>query len=296
MADPKFTASSNLATHASADSDDRIPRILVFIPAYNCEKQIARVVAQFTPDIQRLVDCVTVIENRSTDGTLDAARAALAQVLPPDRYLLLRNRQNNGLGGSHKVAFNLALDNGFTHLIVLHGDDQGSIADLVPFLQNGAFLQWDCLLGGRFMRGSSLEGYSMTRTVLNRACNLVFSAITLRDVRDLGAGLNMYRVAAFQDRKYLNFVNSLSFNQVLLLYSIAARHRMRFFPLTWREADQISNVRMARMGVQLARNVMSFVFARQKLLDSDNSGVARLDYGFDRIAGQALQAAAHAAA
>ena len=111
----------------------------------------------------------------------------------------------------------------------MHGDDQGSISDLVPYLKNGEFKRWDCLLGGRFMRGSRLEGYSATRTVLNRACNMVFSAMTLRDVRDLGAGLNMYRVAAFKDRKYLNFVNSLSFNQVLLLYSIAAKHKMRFF-------------------------------------------------------------------
>lgn len=294
MAHPKHKLLSGLATRTSENTGDHAPRILVFIPAYNCEKQISRVVAQFTPDIQQLVDCIAVIENRSTDGTLDAARRALAEALPSERYLLLRNCQNNGLGGSHKVAFNLALDHDFTHLIVLHGDDQGSIDDLVPFLRSGAFQEWDCLLGGRFMRGSRLQGYSMMRTVLNRGCNLLFSAITLRDVRDLGAGLNMYRVAAFQDRKYLNFVNSLSFNQVLLLYSIAARHKMRFFPLTWREDDQISNVRMARMGVQLARNVLSFTFARRKLLELDSAGVARLDYGSDWIAGDALQMAAHA--
>lgn len=277
------------------DTDDAT-RILVFIPAYNCAPQIGRVLAQFTPDVLRLIDTVAVIENRSTDDTLDAAAAAAARLIPPDRYILVRNRENNGLGGSHKVAFNMALEHGFTHLVVLHGDDQGNIADLVPYLASGEFAQWDCLLGARFMRGSQLQGYSRFRTVANRGCNLLFSAITRSAVRDLGAGLNLYRVAAFQDRRYLNFPNSLSFNQVMLLHSIAARHRIRFFPLSWREADQVSNVKLGRMGVQLARNVLSYVFARRRLLERDDAGWGKRDFGSDRIAGAALGETIHVAA
>lgn len=289
MVNAAFTSS----TAASASQDP--PRILVFIPAYNCAPQIPRVIAQFTPDIQALFACVAVVDNRSKDGTLDAAKDALAATLPVSKYLLIRNRENNGLGGSHKVAFNLAFDQGFTHLVVLHGDDQGSISDLVPLIRDGSYRDVDCLLGGRFMPGSTLPGYSRTRTVLNRVCNLGFSAITLQRVWDLGAGLNMYRVEAFRDRKYLNWSNSLSFNQVALLYSIAARQRLRFFPLTWREADQVSNVKLGRMGVQLARNVLFYLFRRNALLSQDDGAGAR-DYGWDLIAGEALSPRAEAAA
>src|SRR4051794_37491927 len=105
---------------AAPGAPGRRDRILVFIPVYNCERQIPRVIAQFTPDLLDLFETVAVIDNRSTDGTLEAARAALAEHLPRDRYCLLRNRQNNGLGGSHKVAFNLAIQHGYTHLVVLH--------------------------------------------------------------------------------------------------------------------------------------------------------------------------------
>lgn len=272
------------------------PRILVFIPAYNCAPQIPRVIEQFTPDIQDLFAGIAVIDNRSTDGTVDAARAALTRVLPAGKYWLVRNRQNNGLGGSHKVAFNLAFEHGFTHLAVLHGDDQGSIADLVPYIRSGEFRQWDCLLGGRFMPDSKLPGYSRTRTTLNRVCNLVFSGITQRRVWDLGAGLNLYDISAFRDRKYLHWSNSLSFNQVALLYSIAARHRIRFFPLTWREADQVSNVRLGRLGVQLARNVLFYLFARGALLERDSDGAGSRDYSSEWIAGGALAVHADAAA
>ena len=35
-----------------------------------------------------------------------------------------------------KVAFNYAVKNKFDYVIVLHGDDQGNIHDLLPFLKN----------------------------------------------------------------------------------------------------------------------------------------------------------------
>ena len=48
---------------------------------------------------------------------------------------VLKNRENYGLGGSHKVAFNYAIENNFDYIIVLHGDDQGSISDMIPVLK-----------------------------------------------------------------------------------------------------------------------------------------------------------------
>lgn len=275
---------TTLPAHGAAP--DAPARIMVFIPAYNCAPQIGRVIAQFTPAVMRHVSRLVVIDNRSTDGTLAAARAALAN-LPEDRWLLLRNQENFGLGGSHKVAFNHAIDHGFTHLVVLHGDDQGSIADLLPLLDAGAHLTVDALLGGRFMWGSRLPGYSRQRTALNYLANWALTAITFTPVHDLGAGLNLYRVAAFADRAYLPFIDTLSFNQMLLLHSINAGHRLRFFPLTWREDDQVSNARLARMGVVLARIMLGYIFNRHALL-TRNLGRADGDYRSDVIAGGAV--------
>jgi len=51
-------------------------RVLLFVPAYNCEGQLPRVLAQLTPELQRLFDEVVVVDNRSTDKTLAAAEAA----------------------------------------------------------------------------------------------------------------------------------------------------------------------------------------------------------------------------
>ena len=47
-------------------------KILLFIPAYNCEKQIVRVLGQLDPTIMRYITEVIVVNNRSTDHTEEA--------------------------------------------------------------------------------------------------------------------------------------------------------------------------------------------------------------------------------
>jgi len=136
-------------------------RILVFIPCYNCEPQIGRVLAQFRDAPAGLFDELLIVDNRSQDHTVDAARAAMQQIAGP-RVVLVRNEANYGLGGSHKAAFAYAEREGFSHVVVLHGDDQGSIADAVPLLLAGDHLHSDACLGARFMSGSRLIGYSLS--------------------------------------------------------------------------------------------------------------------------------------
>ena len=165
-------------------------KLLVFIPAYNCEKQVTRVLSQLldkriTPWVG---ECI-VVNNRSTDGTEAAVQDWMARH-PDAPVRLLRNDRNYGLGGSHKVAFGYAAAHGYAYLVVLHGDDQGAIADLLPILNDDTYKKYDCCLGSRFMRGSKTGGYSALRTVGNYGFNWLFSLVARRKITDLGSGLN----------------------------------------------------------------------------------------------------------
>ena len=113
-------------------------KILLFIPMYNCEKQITRVLAQLTPDVLSYISEVIVVNNRSTDHGEEAA-VSYCREHPELPVRILRNDQNYGLGGSHKVAFNEAIEGNYDTVITLHGDDQGRIADFLPLLESGEF-------------------------------------------------------------------------------------------------------------------------------------------------------------
>lgn len=255
-------------------------RILVFIPAYNCSKQITRVLAQFD-GVERYFAEVLVVDNRSPDNTLEAACEAAARAGLP--VTIVRNNDNYGLGGSHKVAFGYAVDNGFDYCVVLHGDDQGSIRDLVPHLEAGAHREVDCLLGARFAPGAKLEGYSAFRTFGNHVFNLLFSVGAGRWLYDLGSGLNLYRVSKLAGAKCRGFANNLTFNYFMILASVHWGWNIRFFPITWREDDQISNVKLARQSMQVLGILARYVFNRKAFLDGNFSGRALDDYGFTVI-------------
>ena len=218
-------------------------KILVFIPGYNCEKQIVRVLKQFDENILKHIEEIIYVNNRSTDNTekvvLDYKNEH--KELP---VKVLRNDENYNLGGSHKVAFNYALKNKFDYVIVLHGDDQGDIHDLLPYLENGEYKNFDCLLGSRFLKDSKLKGYSKFRIFGNRVFNIIYSMCIGKNIKDLGSGLNMYNTKILENNFYHKFPDRLTFNCCMLFAADYYKQTTKFFPITWREEDQISNVKM----------------------------------------------------
>ena len=87
-------------------------KILLFIPGYNCENQILRVLNQIDENVIKFVDEIIMVNNISTDSTEERVIEYIKmKTNVPIR--LLRNQENYGLGGSHKTAFNYAIENGF---------------------------------------------------------------------------------------------------------------------------------------------------------------------------------------
>ena len=76
----------------------------------------------------------------------------------------------------------------YGYCLVLHGDDQGDIKDILP-TRSGEQNLYDCLLSARFMPGSRLQGYSLLRTIGNLGFNVMTSLASLRMQWDIGSGL-----------------------------------------------------------------------------------------------------------
>jgi len=242
-------------------------KLLLFIPAFNCARQVVRVLEQLDPQVMAHIQRVLLVDNRSTDDTVEAV-LEWVQRHPGLPLVLLRNDANHSLGGSHKVAFDHALQNGFTHLLVLHGDDQADVRDLLPWLEEGRVLQLDAFLGSRFTRDSRLLGYSRFRILGNLLFNALVSLVAGRRLTDLGSGLNLFRTAPLADRAYLLFPDNLNFNVYLLMYLVHTRARFEFFPISWREDDQISNVRFVRQSLEILSVCLRYRLDRQGLFAS----------------------------
>lgn len=237
-------------------------RILVFIPGYNCEKQIIRVLKQFDKKILKHINEIIFVNNRSTDNT----EKAVIEYKKEHKELpikVLRNDENYNLGGSHKIAFNYAIKNNYDYIIVLHGDDQGDIHDILPYIENGEYKNFDCLLGSRFLKESKLKGYSKFRIFGNRIFNIIYSICIGKNIKDLGSGLNMYNTKIFENNFYYKFPDRLTFNCCMLFGADYYKQSIKFFPITWREEDQISNVKMFSQAKITLRMALKYRFNKK---------------------------------
>ena len=234
----------------------------VIIPAYNCERQISRVIDRcmqvaYLHNITQLV----VIDNRSTDNTLSEAKAALHKhknLLRKNNISaqILLNDENYSLGGSHKVGFRYCIENHAENAIVLHGDDQADPNDFNDLFATGIPSDVDAILGSRFMRGSKLSGYSLFRQGGNAVFNFLLRLFGFGNLRDMGSGLNFYRLDRLPTEAWANAADNLTFNLYFLLSMSLAKAKLRFVPISWREEDQKSNVKLFSQSLELLKVIL----------------------------------------
>jgi len=228
-------------------------RILVFVPAYRCATQVRRVIRQLDSDtaLMAAVDGIFIVDNCSPDDTFEAVKQLISSSLHRDKFTAIRNTSNLGLGGSHKIAFRYAREQSFHTVAVIHGDDQAKTTDLLTLIHFAkANPHLAAVLGSRFLPASHLVRYSMIRTLGNWALNLTYSALTLRWISDLGAGLNLYRVTDLDDSALNGFSDSYLFTMDHLLHLVRVRAHFSFFPITWRHQDEISNIRSVEVALK----------------------------------------------
>ncbi len=236
------------------------PKFLLVIPTYNCAAQIPRVLEKLAAQGLIQNSQILVIDNGSSDSTVDVVEqhySQLAENMPIGTLII--NKKNIGLGGSLKTGFLHALENDFEFVIVLHGDDQANISELFDYLALNCEY-FDLLVGSRFLKESTLIGYSKTRWLGNRALNLYGRILTQFKISDLIAGLNIYRVSALNELNFLAYPDDLTFDAHLLLDSIQANLKIRYFPISWIESDQTSNAKVVKQAIVILKLFTKYRF------------------------------------
>lgn len=243
-------------------------KILLFIPMYNCEKQVPRVLSQLEGNCKNYFNEIIIVNNRSTDNG-EKKVTEYARKHPELPIKLLRNDENYGLGGSHKVAFNYAIKNKYDYVVVLHGDDQGNIHDFMKLLEERTYKDYDCVLGARFMKGSQLINYNKLRIWGNYGFNTLFSLAVHKSIKDLGSGLNMYKVSTLKSKYFMKYPDTLYFNDFMILASCYYKQKMLFYPITWREEDQVSNNKLMSFSISLLKMLFKYKTNKKKYMEQD---------------------------
>jgi glycosyltransferase involved in cell wall biosynthesis len=121
-------------------------RIAVVLPAYNAEKTLESTVRE----IPELVDLRILVDDRSTDRTIEVAERLGLRTFVHDR--------NYGYGRNQQTCYREALAAGADVVIMLHPDYQYTPLLVTAMASMVAYDVYDVVLGSRIIGGRALKG------------------------------------------------------------------------------------------------------------------------------------------
>ena len=156
---------------------------VALIPAFNEARSIADVVA----GVRDAVSHVIVVDDGSTDGTAERARAAGADVL--------EHAVNRGKGEAVRTGLARIASGGFTHVLLLDGDMQHLPEEAPRLLEAAERTGADLVLGERRF---SREEMPASRYHANRIGSRVLGWFIGAPVEDTQCGFRVFKVDALR--------------------------------------------------------------------------------------------------
>lgn len=238
-------------------------RILLFIPMRNCEQTISGVIAGLDQNILKHVTEILILDNDSGDKSMRMAQVASREI-QGIKVVIRKNEKNYGFGGSHKLAFKYASLNKMDFILVVHGDNSGSVSEFLPILESGEFREYDIVSSSRLTVSGARSNYPLYRLVGNWILNLIASLVTFSRVSDFSGGpVQLFRVQTFLNKheNHLGkFSDLISFTQDAFLHVIHHRGRVRFLPITFREAGGKSHYSALTQFIQSLVKIVTYRF------------------------------------
>ena len=158
-------------------------RAAAVVPAFNEARSIAEVVGGLRAPVERVI----VVDDGSTDGTAERARAAGADVIV--------HETNRGKGHAVRTGIARALEGEFTHVLLLDGDLQHLPSEAALLLAEAGRTGAEVVLGERRFRRESMPA---SRYHANRIGSRVLSWFVGVPVQDTQCGFRVFRADALR--------------------------------------------------------------------------------------------------
>jgi SAM-dependent methyltransferase len=226
-------------------------KVHVVLPAYNAERTVARVARSLPVEA---IDRALLVDDASTDGTVDAALDAGLEVLAHPR--------NRGYGANQKTSYARALLDGADIVVMVHADNQYDptlVAEMVKPIEVGSA---DVVIGSRLLEDETIAGgMPRWKWIGNRTLTWIENRAFRRRFSEYHTGYRAFSGSFLRTIPFLRNSDGFVFDQETFAQVVAAGGRVVELPIPTRyflEASSVSFWRSIEYGLQTLALLVRF--------------------------------------
>ncbi len=207
------------------------PKIVVVMPAYNAGRTLRMTYEKLPKD---RVHLVILVDDGSTDSTLEIARSLDLQIFVHDR--------NYGYGANQKTCYTEALKAGADIVVMVHPDYQYDPSLLPEIIQPIVSGKSDLVLGSRLKSGSAVkQGMPWWKYVSNRFLTMLENRVFRLQHTEYHTGYRAFHRKVLETVNYAMNSDGFIFDQDIIAQAVAAGFRIAEIPVPVRYFPEASS-------------------------------------------------------
>ncbi|MBL0158496.1 MAG: glycosyltransferase family 2 protein [Bryobacterales bacterium] len=228
------------------------PKIAVVMPAFNAARTLRKTWEDLPHDI---VDHVILVDDNSTDDTVDIARQLGLQIFVHDR--------NYGYGANQKTCYSLALQTNAAVIVMVHPDyqyDPTLLPKIVkPLIDDSA----DIVFGSRLLASDPMAaGMPWWKYWANRFLTKLENVVFGLNLSEYHTGYRAYNRKALEAVNYQMNSDAFVFDQEIVAQFVVLGLRITEVPVPTRyfpQASSASVLQSVRYGLEILVVLLRYI-------------------------------------
>ena len=238
-------------------------KILIFIPAYNVEKKITKVLNKIPKIVFNKYNAkILVIEDNSSDKTLSVIKKVIKKKGDKIKIYLIVNKKNKGYGGVQKIAFNYAIKKNFKYVVMLHGDNQYPANKILLLIKPLLTNKYDAVFGSRMINSiNALKGGMPLYKYLGNIALTFFQNLVLSsNLSEFHSGYRSYKVSSLKKTKFKSNTNDFHFDTEIIIQMLKFKFIIKEIPIPTFYGDEVSHLKSIPYGINILISTIKYRF------------------------------------
>jgi len=234
-------------------------KILIFIPAYNVEKKIIKVIKKIPKTVFNKYNIkILIVEDNSKDRSLMVIKKIIKKKINKAKINLISNKTNKGYGGVQKIAFNYAIKKNFKYIIMLHGDNQYPADKILLLIRPLVTNKFDAVFGSRMINSiDALKGgMPIYKYIGNIVLTFLQNFLLSSNLSEFHSGYRSYKVSSLKKVKYKSNTNDFHFDTEIIIQFLKKKFKIKEIAMPTHYGDEISHLKSIPYGLNIVRTTL----------------------------------------